>query len=150
MGLHTETCGAQNCCINTRLPLQVYKVCSIHKVQGATIGSGCPWERIVIHFGEPGKGMRGMYMLTSTPLIPLVTRALHTITSTPMCVVYNLIGLQTGLAVVALSRSKEWSRVAFETSPDRCTLIGLGNKPFDHLVTAELVLGVWDSDVQTN
>mmetsp|Transcript_4730 Transcript_4730/g.8539 ORF Transcript_4730/g.8539 Transcript_4730/m.8539 type:complete len:81 (+) Transcript_4730:299-541(+) len=46
--------------------------------------------------------------------------------------------LQTGLAVVALSRSKEWARVAFEIPPDRQTLMGLGNRPFDKLVTAEL------------
>lgn len=42
----------KKCCTNRMIPLQINKICTIHKVQGATIGPGCFWPKIVINLGE--------------------------------------------------------------------------------------------------
>ena len=40
------------CCNITRIPMEINKISSIHKVQGATIGANEVWEKIIVDFGE--------------------------------------------------------------------------------------------------
>lgn len=47
-----EHCSFHNCCSNHRLPLQINKVSSIHKMQGATVGEGQTWAAVCINFGD--------------------------------------------------------------------------------------------------